>query len=93
MRDDANRYADKGVVVFGVNGGSARSHARFRRWFHLTTPLLVDKGLRVAQQYDAVGKIGPFRFTRRTVVAIDLQGRIVLYTRDVPSTDEILGAL
>lgn len=93
MRDDAQRYADKGVVVFGVNGGSAQSHERFAHRYDLNAPLLVDRGLAVARQYDATREVGPFKLVKRTVVGIDRQGLIAFYKRGIPSTDEILGAL
>jgi peroxiredoxin len=93
VRNDAKRYAEYGIVVVGVNGGSARSHDRFARWFRLNMRLLVDRGLQVSQLYDAVGRFGPFKFTERTVVGIDREGRIALYTHSLPSTDEVLASL
>jgi peroxiredoxin len=93
VRDDAGRYADKGIVVFGIAPGSLHSHERFASNHHLTAPLLVDAGLRVAAQYDAVASLGPLKFVKRTVVGIDLAGRIVFYRRGMPSTDEILAGL
>ena len=90
MRDDAGRYAEKGIVVFGIGPGSPESHERFARNHHLTAPLLVDASSRIAAQYDAVASLGPVKFVKRTVVGIDLGGRIVFYRRGMPSTDEIL---
>ena len=90
MRDDAGRYAEMGIVVFGVGPGSMHSHERFASNHHLTAPLLVDAGLRVAAQYDAIVSLGPLKFVKRTVVGIDRGGRIVFYRRGMPSTDEIL---
>jgi peroxiredoxin Q/BCP len=92
VRDDARRYADKNVLVFGINGGSADSHDRFARRYELNASLLVDKGLMVARLYGATREFGPFKLVTRTVVGIDRQGRIVFYKRGIPSTDEILAA-
>lgn len=92
MRADAGRYAEKGIVVFGIGPGSVRSHELFAKMYHFTAPLLVDAGLRVAAQYDAVSSLGPFKFVNRTVVGIDRAGLIVFYRRGMPSTDEILSA-
>ena len=92
MRDDAQRYAASGVVVFGVNDSSAASHARFARRYDLSTPLLVDRGLAVARLYGAAREFGPFKLVKRTVAGIDRQGQIVFYQRGIPGTDEILAA-
>lgn len=93
MRDDAGRYADKGIIVFGIGAGSMRSHERFAWNHHLTAPLLVDAGLRVAARYGAVASLGPLKFVKRTVVGIDRAGRVIFYRRGMPSTEEILAGL
>jgi peroxiredoxin Q/BCP len=93
VRDDAQRYAASGVVVFGVSDGSAASHERFARRYDLNAPLLVDRGLAVARLYGATREFGPFKLVKRTVVGVDRQGQIVSYKRGIPSTDEILAAL
>jgi hypothetical protein len=43
VRDDARRYADKNVLVFGINGGSADSHGATREFgpFKLVTRTVV----------------------------------------------------
>lgn len=92
-RDDAAAFAAAGVAVFGINGDSLDSHARFIAKHGLNMPLLVDTGLAVAKSYDAVLGLGPVRFVNRTVVAIDKQGRIAFYERGMPATPAILAAL
>lgn len=92
VRDDAQRYADKGIVVLGVNNGNAISHERFAQRYRLSAPLLVDRELAVARGYNAVLAFGPIKFVKRTVVGIDRQGSIVYYQRGMPSTDEILAS-
>jgi thioredoxin-dependent peroxiredoxin len=92
-RNDAPRYAEAGVSVYGVNNGGAASHQRFAEKHNLRAPLLVDDGLRVAAAYDATLSLGLLRFINRTVVGIDRGGTIVFYKRGTPSTDEILDAL
>jgi peroxiredoxin Q/BCP len=91
-RDDRVAFAAAGAVVFGVNGDDIASHQRFITKFDLTMPLLIDTGLAVAKQYDAVLGIGPVRFVNRTVVGIDRQGRIAFYQRGTPPTATILAA-
>ncbi|MBD5656465.1 MAG: peroxiredoxin [Candidatus Eremiobacteraeota bacterium] len=93
VRDDNARYAAAGVAVYGVNGGDAASHQKFIAKYNLTAPLLIDKGLKVAGDYDAVIGVGPLKLINRTVVAIARDGTIALYKRGSPSTDEILRAV
>ena len=92
-RNDAPRYANAGVGVFGVNNGGAASHARFREKHGLIAPLLVDAGLATAKAYDAVLGIGPLKFINRTVVGIARDGTVAFYKRGTPATDEILDAV
>jgi peroxiredoxin Q/BCP len=92
VRNDAARYADAGVTVYGVNNGSGSSHQKFIDKHNLTAPLLVDSGLKVAASYDAVLSLGLVRVINRTVVGIGRDGTIVFYKRGTPSTDDILSA-
>ena len=92
-RDDAARYAAAGVAVYGVNGAKAASHKKFVEKHRLTTPLLVDDGLAVASDYDAVLGVGPLKMVNRTVVGIARDGTIAFYKRGAPGTDEILAAV
>jgi peroxiredoxin Q/BCP len=92
-RDDSAAYAAAGARVFGVNGDDAASHARFIAKHALSMPLLMDPGLIVAKQYDAVMGIGPLKIVNRTVVGIDRAGTIAFYRRGMPATADILAAL
>lgn len=92
-RDDTSLYQQAGVAVFGVNPGSAASHEKFIKKHNLTTPLLVDKGLEVAANYQATIGFGPLKIVNRTVVGIDRDGKIAFYRRGIPATTEILAAL
>jgi peroxiredoxin Q/BCP len=92
-RDDAARYAETGVTVYGVNNGGAASHRRFIEEHGLTAPLLIDDNLQVATAYDAVISLGLLRFINRTVVGVASDGKVVFYKRGTPSTDEILSAV
>ena len=80
--------------MFGVNGASAESHRRFSERYGFTAPLLIDQGLRVAEQYDALVGMGPIKLMiNRTVVGIGTDGRVKYYRRGQPSTDDILQAM
>jgi len=93
VRDDSAQYAAAGIAVYGVNGGDAGSHQKFIAKHNLTAPLLIDKGLQVASDYDAVLGLGPLKLINRTVVGIARDGTIAFYKRGTPKTEEILAAL
>jgi peroxiredoxin Q/BCP len=93
VRNHSAPNAEAGITVYGVNNGGAASHQRFIVKHGLTAPLLVDKGLRVSAEYDAVVSVGLIRFINRTVVGVARDGTIAFYKRGTPSTDEIIGAL
>lgn len=92
-RDDAAAYAAAGASVYGVNNGSARSHAAFKAKHGLAAPLLVDARLVVASAYDSVLGFGLLKFVNRTVVGIVPDGTIAFYERGTPATGEILDSL
>jgi len=76
-----------------VNHADASSHQSFIDKNGFTAPLLIDRGFKVAEAYDAAGGIGPLKMNMRTVVGIGADGKIVYYQRGSPSTDEILKAV
>lgn len=83
-----------GARVFGINSGAAATHARFCEKLGLGFDLLVDDGARVAQAYHAtIGPAGPLRQVRRTVYALDAEGRVVFAERGTPSPASVLAAL
>jgi peroxiredoxin Q/BCP len=92
VRDDSARYAKAGITVYAINNGGAESHQGFKSKNGFTAPLLVDRNLVVATQYDAAFGFGPVRLINRTVVGIARDGRIAFYKRGSPATDEILVA-
>ena len=78
-------------MVFGVNGGSMKSHLRFSAKHGFPFDLLEDAGSAVALAYDA--RILHNHYTKRTVVGIDKRGVVVYYQRGMPSTEEILAGI
>lgn len=53
FRDMDQLASDRGVLVYGINPGSAQSHSSFRNKQKLPFPLLVDADKRVASLYHA----------------------------------------
>ena len=85
FRDHWSEARARGVEVFGVNPGSARSHGKFREKFRFPFPLLVDQGQKVAALYHANGLI-----VKRTVYRIGPDGVIRFARRGMPSPEEVL---
>ena len=88
IRDHWSEFQQKGVAVFGVNPGSAASHAKFRKNQSYPFPLLVDEGKKVAAAYGASGIV-----PRRTVYGIAQDGRIAFAERGKPVPAKVLAAL
>ena len=88
-RDDWSKYEERGVQVFGVNPGTVESHRKFAENHGFPFPLLADTGKDLVRDYGAEGLLA----TKRTVYAIDKEGRIVFAERGLPSTDAILAGI
>ena len=88
LRDNWDRLRSTGVAVFGINPQSADSHVSFRKKQQLPFPLLVDKGQKVAELYQANGL-----FVKRTVYLIGPDGKIRFGRRGMPSPDQVLAPL
>jgi peroxiredoxin Q/BCP len=87
FRDNWGEALARGMEVFGVNGGSASRHGRFRQKFHFPFPLLVDHGQKVAALYHCSGL-----FVKRTVYVIGPDGKIRFARRGMPAPAEVLAA-
>src|SRR3970040_2681684 len=80
FRDSLARVASKGAVVLGVSKDDLDSHAKFRKKYELTFPLLSDTDGRVLNAYgvwkekSAYGQT--FMGVERTTFIIDEKGRI-----------------
>jgi peroxiredoxin len=70
-----------GVDVLALNPQSLASHERFASKHALTFPLLSDAGAEVCRSYDAVGLFG---MTRRALVLIGKDGRVLWRRTDLP---------
>ncbi|HLA46979.1 MAG TPA: thioredoxin-dependent thiol peroxidase [Thermoplasmata archaeon] len=100
FRDSLARVTSKGAVVLGVSKDDLDSHARFRKKYELTFPLLSDMDGKVLNAYgvwkekSAYGKT--FMGVERTTFIIDEKGRIAkvfLRVKVDGHVDEVLAAL
>ncbi|MEP6539616.1 MAG: peroxiredoxin [Bryobacteraceae bacterium] len=85
FRDMDQLATEKGVLVLGINPGSAESHCRFRLRHQLPFPLLVDANRRVASLYRANGL-----FVKRTVYLIGTGGVICYSSRGKPPAETVI---
>lgn len=91
MRETTDDFRTLDTEPYGINDGSAESHARFADELMLTFDLLVDEDLAVATAYGAVkpegGRID------RTVVIVGKDGTILYRKAGAPPPDELLRVL
>lgn len=88
MRETIDEFRALDTEVYGVNGGSAESHAQFADELMLTFDLLVDEGLAVARAYGALKPEG--NRIDRTVVIVGKDGKILFRERGAPPPDALL---
>ncbi|OGS62442.1 MAG: alkyl hydroperoxide reductase [Euryarchaeota archaeon RBG_19FT_COMBO_69_17] len=100
FRDNLARVTSKGAIVLGVSKDDLDSHAKFRKKYGLTFPLLSDTEGKVLDAYGVwkekslYGKT--FMGVERTTYVIDEKGRIKKVFPRVKvegHTDEVLAAL
>ena len=88
FRDTWQSARPRGVEVFGVNPQGPESHGKFREKYKLPFRLLVDRGQKVAELYQANGLI-----VKRTVYRIGPDGTIRFAQRGKPSPDEVMAGV
>jgi len=96
FRDDVPQFNRMGVVLLGVSLDDSDSHRAFAEKYHLSFPLLSDRGGRVSEAYGSLLSLGPLKFAKRHSFIIDREGRLAKVYRDVsPKThsDQIIADL
>ncbi|MFZ6015951.1 MAG: peroxiredoxin [Patescibacteria group bacterium] len=93
MRDNYPKYQDADTVTFGINHADAKSHGNFIEKYQFPFPLLIDTDKKVSKKYGAIKKIFTATVIKRTVVAIDKQGKIIFYKHGMPKDADVLKAL
>jgi peroxiredoxin Q/BCP len=92
IRDDAEKFAQAGVTVLGINHADALSHAKFVEKYGLTARLLIDEGRAVAERYGALGSFMGRPTTSRTVYAVNEDGVVAGAWKGAPDTATILAS-
>ena len=91
FRDNWDSLKRVDAVVFGVNSSSAERHEKFTEHIKLPFKLISDKKSEVAAAYGCSAIFG--LMTRRAVVVIDRQGKVVYSERGMGSPDKIVALL
>lgn len=91
FRDEFPRFQNADTEVFGINPANAESHQKFIDKNGFPFELLVDENREIARLYDSIMLMG--FVVKRTVIAINKDGKITLFKRGYPTNDEILDSL
>ena len=77
IRDSYHLFEGSDIPIFGISGGSAESHRKFKEKHTLPFPLLVDEDLEIAELYDAKSKLSVLGLgVKRVTYLIDEEGKI-----------------
>ncbi|MHA2352138.1 MAG: peroxiredoxin [Candidatus Thorarchaeota archaeon] len=77
IRDNYNLFAGAGIPIFGISGGTALTHQKFRGKYQLPFNILVDEELNVAKLYNAYSKLNILGMgVKRITYLIDEDGKI-----------------
>ncbi len=57
IRDSYQLFEGSGIPIFGISGGSAGLHRKFREKYELPFNILMDEDLSIARLYDAYSRL------------------------------------
>ncbi|NHJ13191.1 MAG: peroxiredoxin [Candidatus Thorarchaeota archaeon] len=80
IRDSFDVFKDNEIPVFGVSGGDAKSHQKFKSKYDLPFPLLMDEQFEIAKLYGVYLKKSmygkEYMGIERTTFLIDERGKV-----------------
>ncbi|MFQ5833623.1 MAG: peroxiredoxin [Candidatus Thorarchaeota archaeon] len=77
IRDSYQLFEGSGIPIFGISGGSANLHQRFRKKYELPFHILMDENLEIAKLYGVFSRLGILGMgVKRVTFLIDEQGKI-----------------
>jgi peroxiredoxin Q/BCP len=77
IRDSYEVFESAAIPIFGVSGGTAELHQKFRKKHNLPFNILMDEDLYVTKQYDAYSKLNILGIgVKRITYLIDEEGKI-----------------
>ncbi len=90
LRDEWSKLKNMDCVIFGVNKATAESHKIFSEKYTIPFPLLVDVSRKTAKAFGAICEFLGLKLTRRTVVVIGRDGKIIFYKHGMPKVSEMI---
>lgn len=77
LRDSYQIFEGSGIPIFGISGGSAEMHQKFRERHDLPFNILLDEDFKIAKLYGAYSKLGIIGMgVKRITYLIDQEGKI-----------------
>ncbi len=77
IRDSYQVFEGAGIPIFGISGGTALVHQKFRAKYQLPFNILVDKDLKITKLYGAYSKLNVVGIgVKRVTFLIDADGKI-----------------
>ena len=77
LRDDYQIFEDSGIPIYGISGGTAELHQKFRGKHNLPFNILVDEDLEIAKLYGAYSRLDILGMgVKRMTFLIDEDGKI-----------------
>lgn len=77
IRDSYEIFENAKIPIFGISGGSAELHQKFRGKYKLPFNILLDEDFKIAESYDAKSRLNILGAgTKRITYLIDEDGKI-----------------
>ncbi|MFW9913460.1 MAG: peroxiredoxin [Candidatus Thorarchaeota archaeon] len=77
LRDSYQIFEGSGIPIFGISGGSANLHQKFRGKYNLPFNILMDEDLEIAKLYGAYSRLSVIGAgVKRITYLIDEEGKI-----------------
>ncbi|TFG11829.1 peroxiredoxin [Candidatus Thorarchaeota archaeon] len=77
LRDSYTIFQGKDIPIFGISGGDAETHRKFREEHDLPFPILMDEDYKIAEKYEASSRLKIVGMgVKRITYLIDEEGKI-----------------
>jgi peroxiredoxin Q/BCP len=77
IRDSYQLFEGSGIPIFGISGGSAELHQKFRKKHNLPFNILLDEDLSIAKLYGAYSRLSVIGAgVKRITFLVDEEGKI-----------------
>lgn len=77
IRNSYQLFEESGIRIFGISGGTAELHQKFRKKYNLPFNILMDEDLNIAKLYGTYSKLNIIGIgVKRVTFLIDEEGKI-----------------